>query len=360
MKILVLPKDGNPYQELLYTPLRKQGVVADYLSRPTPSHTLNLALLPLHLLYKRLQGYDVVHIHWMYMFGLPWSGSKAKRIAQSYQAMCLWLIKKYGYTLVWTAHNTLPHTPIFADDLEARRTLGKRADLIITHSTATIEALSDMGVAPKGKMTVISHGNYAGIYPDTLTRGQAREKLGLSEDAFVALFFGKIEGYKNVPELLGAAKELAANYPGLHVVVAGSCRDKKLAKRIETEAHDLGANVQLHLGFVADDEIQTFLRAADVMALPFSEVTTSSSAILGLTFGLPVIAPRLGALADFPAEAGFFYDPTDKEGLVNALVAAMRQPTLKPWQSAAKAYAESLSWHKTAKRTIGRIAAARS
>ncbi|MEZ4597387.1 MAG: glycosyltransferase [Chloroflexota bacterium] len=49
-------------------------------------------------------------------------------------------------------------------------------------------------------------------------------------------------------------------------------------------------------GNVPDDRMQVFLRAADVMVLPYRDVLTSGSAILAMTFGLPVVAPRIGCL----------------------------------------------------------------
>ena len=48
MKILVLPReDATPYQSLLYAEMCRRGVRISYLATRTPSHTLNLLLLPL-------------------------------------------------------------------------------------------------------------------------------------------------------------------------------------------------------------------------------------------------------------------------------------------------------------------------
>ena len=78
MRILVLPReDTNPYQELLYGEMRRQGAQITYLGELTRSHTLNLLLLPLEMAIRRLGGARVVHLHWVYAFGLYGSGRSA-------------------------------------------------------------------------------------------------------------------------------------------------------------------------------------------------------------------------------------------------------------------------------------------
>ena len=69
--MLVFPKDANPYRELLYRPMREKypDISIDYLTGPSANYqTINVVLLPLVLLLKRLQGYRIFHLHWTYLF----------------------------------------------------------------------------------------------------------------------------------------------------------------------------------------------------------------------------------------------------------------------------------------------------
>ena len=50
----------------------------------------------------------------------------------------------------------------------------------------------------------------------------------------------------------------------------------------------------LALRYIPDAELQVWLRAADVVVLPFRDILTSGSAILALSFGRAVVAPALG------------------------------------------------------------------
>ena len=67
------------------------------------------------------------------------------------------------------------------------------------------------------------------------------------------------------------------------------------------------------LGFVPDDELQVYLRAADVVATPFLEILTSGSVLLAMSFERAVIAPRRGCVAETVGDdGGILYDADDR------------------------------------------------
>lgn len=350
MKVLVLPKDRTPYQELLYRPLRSQGVVVDYMPNLTSSHTVNMLLLPFQLIVKRMQGYQVLHVHWLYFFVLPWGGAFGRRLMQTMCVVCIWLAKLVGFKLVWTVHNILPHKQIFANDVRMRRFMGKRANEIIVHSTATIEKLVTMGVGTTAKMTVIPHGNYENVYPKVATRPQARKTYDIPADAFVLLFFGNVDAYKNIPAILELVRRATKKHPDVHFLIAGSCKDAALRSQIE-HAAEAFSTLHIQLRYIPDEEVQQCFVAADASILPFAEITTSGSTILSLTYGVPVIVPRTGALTDMPLTVGFFYDPRKKHGLRDAFEGCLSRQSLAPERRAARAYAQTLSWEYAARRT---------
>jgi len=354
MKILAFPRDSNPYQEQLYAPMRADGMTVSYLEGPTKSHTLNFLLLPAVLVAKRLFGYNVFHLHWTYPFGLPWAGSVGRHMMQWYFIGFVRLIKFLGYKLVWTAHNAKPHQRQFSNDLKVSRFLGRKSNVVIAHSSSAESQLMDLRIASY-TIRVIPHGNYSEVYENTVDRQAARKRLKLPQDSFVALFFGRIDTYKNVPALLDVAKELKNAHPELYIVIAGSCHDLALQKQLKAAKRRLGKQLQLHVKFIEDKDVQNYFNAADLAVLPFSEITTSGSVILALTFGVPVIAPRIGALIDMPERTGFYYAPDDAAGLKNALLAALKKKSLAPHRRAAFRYTKQLAWPEIAKKTIDTI-----
>ncbi len=331
MKILVFPKDKNPYQELLYTEMRKRGDVVNYLSYSTSSATINsLTLIP-RIIFCRLQGYTIFHLHWIYAFSpraRVWRMKLFNNLAYLHYLFCLKIVKLLNYKLVWTAHNALPHESLFSNDIVARRKLIGSADLVIAHSAATIEELKKIGAEPK-RLIIIPHGSYIGIYPNTITRNAAREKLGLQPDVFVYLYLGQVREYKGVDNLLDAYEKMRTEESALIIAGEGS-----------------------KIGHVNDNELQIYFNAADVVVLPFKKITTSGSALLAFSFGKAVIVPRLGDLANLPHEIAYKYSPDESDGLVNAMKQAKNNVEILHKKSrAALEYAKQLSWPSIAKQT---------
>ncbi|MBI2952376.1 glycosyltransferase, partial [bacterium] len=102
--------------------------------------------------------------------------------------------------------------------------------------------------------------------------------------------------------------------------------------------------------FFQNDEFQVYLNAADVVVLPFVDVLTSGSAITAMSFGKPVILPRLGCLPELADDTmGVLYSPEDATGLERALV-EVRRRDLKAAGRAAFARARALDWDGIAAR----------
>lgn len=96
-----------------------------------------------------------------------------------------------------------------------------------------------------------------------------------------------------------------------------------------------------------------YLRASDIVCLPFKTITTSGSALLALTFGKPIVAPRIGAIQDIPSDVGVLYDPRNNNALENALAEALSSSSkLFDMSRAAQKYSDTLSWDKIATRTF--------
>jgi glycosyltransferase involved in cell wall biosynthesis len=352
MRILAFPReDANPYQRLLYDEMRRLGGRADYLGALTRSHTVNLALLPLELVARRLRGARLVHLHWVYGFSLPGAGrfGRMRQVSEAWFGVCLAAVRVLGMRLVWTVHNVLPHAPVFQDDVRARRRLARRCDLVIVHSPAALAELAAIGAAPR-RYAIIPHGPLAPTVPVDLMRtpgsGPAARRL---------VFIGRVRDYKGVEDLLAA---FLAVPPGVRaeLVVAGDCDDPPLRSSLLDLAGRSGGRVALRLERLSDEEVSLLLAGADAVVLPFRRVTTSGSAILALSHGRPLVVPALPALADLPDDAVIRYDGTT-EGLVTAMarIASADAETLARMSKAALDHSASLNWQQIAAMTAGEM-----
>lgn len=287
MNVIAWPAGGgNPYNGLLYAHLRALGATVSDFS-------------PLRLLWS---SHAVWHLHWPErMLNRPSAVAAATRAAA---LLLLALVARARKTrLVWTVHNLRPHEydhpwigrwfwPLFIRQLSGFIALSPRGRRLIEQQYPPLRRRPGF---------VIPHGHYRGAYPDTVSRAEARAVLGLPAGAAVAAFVGLIRPYKNVPHLI----QVFHGVPGAdaRLVIAGQPADDTLDEQVRrAAAHD--PRVQLFLSFVPEDAVQLYLRAADLVVLPFSEILNSGSALLALSFDRPILVPRLGAMAELEHELG--------------------------------------------------------
>jgi glycosyltransferase involved in cell wall biosynthesis len=351
MRILVLPRDPNPYQRLLYSEMQRRGVEVTYLGELTPSHTLNLLLLPLEVAARRIGGARLIHLHWVFAFAFP--GSRRSQVMRGGASVwfLVWLriSRMLGVHLVWTVHNVLPHEPVFADDVSARRALVEASDLVIAHSRSALVELAALGAVPR-RSAVIQHGPIAPLrsatWPGTpRANGEPRRFL----------FFGRVQEYKGVDDLLVAFSAMPEG-AAVHLTVAGQCDDPRLRSRLNRLAQRCRARVVLRLEHVPEEEVASLFSAVHAVILPFRKVTTSGSAMLALSHGRPLIVPDLPGLVDLPDRAVLRYERT-----IPALTAAIARlaraddNALAVMSAAAVDYASRTTWQEIAESTIAEM-----
>jgi glycosyltransferase involved in cell wall biosynthesis len=156
--------------------------------------------------------------------------------------------------------------------------------------------------------------------------------------------------YKGVVELVAAFASLAVDLPA-RLVVAGACEDVDYAARLRAAcAAAAGPPVQLRLGRLTDAELDALLADSDVLVLPYLEVTTSGSAVLGLGAGLPLLVPDLPGLADLPGAAVLRYPPGDLAAALARVVATSRAELVRMGESG-RATVAAHPWSEVATRT---------
>ncbi len=342
MRVLALPRDPNPYQGLLYAQFIRRGHAVRYVGELTPSHTLNVLLLPFELAVLRRAGWDTLHIHWVFAFKL--AGSErcwiVRRLARAWFTFTLLAARRVGLCVVWTAHNTLPHDRVFDDDLASRRRLTRECALVVAHSQATLAELARLEIVPR-RAIVAPLGTFTpAVDAATLpTPGSPPRRL---------LFFGQVAEYKGVEELLTAITRLPRS-SAVHLLVAGECRDQRLRSRLADLAAGQTDRVQLRLERLTDTDLTSVLAQADVVVLPFRRVSTSASALFALGYGRPLVIPDLPALAELPDDAVVRYDGT-VDGLAHAIGQLLQWPAerLEATSRAGADYAASLQWDEAA------------
>jgi O-antigen/teichoic acid export membrane protein/glycosyltransferase involved in cell wall biosynthesis len=344
VKVVALPRDPNPYQERLYSALASHGVRVRYAAERTPSHTLNLLLLPLELALARLAGWRVLHLHWTFGFALPGSGRfvALRRLSAAWFYLVLGVARLLGMRIVWTAHNVLPHEPVFHDDAAARRRLVAASDLVLAHSDGALEGLRGLGAEPSSA-AVVPLASVVPHAPAELPERPAGAPLRV-------LFLGKVLAYKGVEDLLAALSRLPAGVE-VEATVAGATPERALRERLE----ELGG-ATLRLEHVPDEELTRLLADCDVVVLPFRRVTTSTSVLHAMSHGRAVVLPDLPAFRDLPPRAAIRYDGS-VDGLARTLADLARadRAELVAAGRAAAEHARGLTWELVAERTVAAL-----
>ena len=321
----------NPYQDLLYQRSREHGIAPVRVRRDEQlDEVLDIrkAGLP-----------TVLHLHWLH---LVMKGAASAREARKRADEFLGRLdgqRKAGGRLAWTVHNILPHESRF-DDEEARlcAEVAGRADVVHVMAERTPALVAPFFELPVDRLLVVPHMSYAGAYEDHVSRLDARHELGLMPDELVYLVLGSIRPYKGIPELLDAWAELPPDRPR-RLVIAGAPTDEAGVDEV-LERAALATDVILDARKIPPNEMQVFLRAADIAVLPYRRALNSGALLLALTFGLPSIVPGDSGLAASVDDAfGRTFDPDVAGSLGDALVGAASLATDAARSAAAAAAA---------------------
>jgi beta-1,4-mannosyltransferase len=291
---------------------------------------------------------DVLHLHWP---SILYSASDLKEQT----SLCTKLIsnlaraRSLGYKIVWTMHNLYPHDSLNQDlDRLARLAITQIATAVIVHCNHARELVRQHFFRDTGIFT-IPHGHFVDPYPNTISRSEARRRLGLAGEQFVFLFFGNVRPNKGVEKLLEAFANIS-DQNTLLLIAAKVYSDYGASL---AEAAKQSSRIAVHASsFFANEDFQVFLNAADVVVLPFLDILTSGSVITALSFLRPVIVPSIGCLPEvIDNRMGALYDP-NQPGALEQAMRAMKQRDLEPCRQAIRERLKSLSWDLIARQTL--------
>ena len=299
-------------------------------------------------LEEKRADFEVLHLNWLDRFyraeNLEAALERYTRFAEN-----LSFARSLGYRIVWTLHNFYPHERPFPPlDRLGRHLICRQADAVIAHCEHAA-GLARKVFFRRQNLHVIPHGNFIDVFPNEIARDEARRQLGIPSEAFVYLFFGNARTYKSVETLIEAFATAAAPDALLVLMMRQSFSPEYADELRSLAAQDERIRV-FTSPYFANADFQLYLNSADVAVLPFAAVLTSGSAITALSFGLPVVLPRLGCLPELIDERmGLLYDPEDQRGLEKALV-QIRTLDLKAAGRAALERARELDWKGIAAR----------
>jgi glycosyltransferase involved in cell wall biosynthesis len=152
---------------------------------------------------------------------------------------------------------------------------------------------------------ILPHPNYRPIYEGIATPDGGRPNALIQTEPYdrVCLYFGRIRPYKDVIDLV---KTFETHTDGdTCLVVAGNPTDKikpDLRGAIAESEH-----VIRDLRHIPDREVPAYFDLADIAVFPYNKVWNSGSIVLAMTFGIPYVAPDMGAISGLSPDGNVIY-----------------------------------------------------
>lgn len=293
------------YPSLLF-PGKTQAETGGELLR-VPSEPLVDSINPLNWLavgreIRRRKPDLIIFKYWLPFFG-PCFGTIA-RVA----------MRGTNTRVLFICDNVIPHEKRPGDTVFTRYALGTGNFFIVQSEIVEHDLLRFL---PKANYRKIAHPVY-NIFGSPVDRPTARKNLGITATR-VILFFGYIRKYKGLHVLLDAMSLLKDE--GIHLLAVGECYDGEQAYRSQIETMQLQHCVTLHTEYVPNDRVAVYFSAADVVVLPYSSATQSGIAQIAYNFDKPVIATRVGGLAEtvIDGETGILVSPGKPDELADAI-----------------------------------------
>lgn len=352
LSVLMIPSwakssaDPNPYQWLLSQGLESQEVTVKHWS------DCRKKILPIcEAVLLRNKHINIVHIHWIHEFISQ--RNKLFFIISSIRFLAdVLIIRLTGLKIVWTVHNMVSHDSKFVDlELWTRRQFVKLVDKIICLNQITLETITNEYKFDPDKAVVIPHGHYRDVYEPLIELNEARKELGLSQSGRLYLNFGLLRPYKGIEDLLQVWQKNQDIFTGDTLLIVGKPLDKSYAEKLQKLATEInGVIIKPH--FIKNNKLHLYFSAANVVVLPFKKILNSGSLILAMSFGKPVIAPRLGGLLEAVGDGDeLFYNLEDEMGISKAMQKTTKVD-LDELSKLIKKACDRLDWNVIAQQTL--------
>lgn len=202
---------------------------------------------------------------------------------------------------------------------------------------------------PEQKIVVAADAVDTTIFDKLPTKTELRKQLKLPPNTYIATYTGHLYSYRGIEEIIAAAKAL----PHITFVLAGGWDTDVETRKKEAQ----GLNNVFFTGFVPNAQIPSYLKAADVLLMPYS-INCKTAAYMSpmklfeyMASNTPIIASNLNAiqLHLHNLKNGILCQPDNYISLVQSIQTIYNNPLMaKALASQAYLDVQPFSWHNRA------------
>ena len=202
------------------------------------------------------------------------------------------------------------------------------AHVVLCNSGSLRDEARGLGVAPAAKLFMLGDGSTNGVNVERFAPGESsvRCELGISAQAPVVGFVGRLTRDKGIPELIEAFDRMLKTVPEARLLLVGwfDASDDALCSslRARIERHR-----RIHCtGFVSDTA--PYYRAMDLMILPSWREGFPNVVLEAAATGIPVITTMATGSRDsvVPEITGLLVPPGQPEALSTAALKLLHDP----------------------------------
>ncbi|MCU0497712.1 MAG: glycosyltransferase family 4 protein [Anaerolineae bacterium] len=249
------------------------------------------------------------------------------------------ILKRFGVKLAAVVHdvrmfNHNPGASVTLDEsryVDTYRRIYQKFDALFVHDRINYELFLAMYQIPPDRvheMALPPMTLLAEITPN-LSAADLRAMYGLLDERPIVLFFGTINKYKGVENLIRAFPIIYQATDARLMIVGYAGKDAE-PERLQQLAQEVGIGDQViwHFGYVPNESVRAFMEVAEVAVYPYHHVTQSGALKIAYLFGKPVVATAVGGLPDVVenGQNGYLVSPDDDHALADAVIAILNDP----------------------------------
>ncbi len=228
--------------------------------------------------------------------------------------------------VIWVLDNVVPHEKYPLGMWLTRQSLRQGHGYLVQSTQVRHDLLALVPEIDPAVVRLAHHPVYDYSAPGRPrpTMAEARRALDLPPHAHVLLFFGFIKPYKGLMHLIDAAPRLRERFgpDGVRIVAVGDVYGDRQEYVDRIEASGAADVIRFHDRYVADDDVEPWFVASDLVVLPYVSATQSGIALLAWNYDKPVVTTNVGGLPELisDGETGFLVPPGDPEALAAACI----------------------------------------
>lgn len=296
-----------------------------------------------------------------------WRAARRVRAIRPHAVVVVWWMPFFGpalYTISWLARrwtgapvvflieNYISHERRWFDEVATRWTLGL-ADHFISQSGYITEKLG--AAFPRTPVHRVTLPVFDCFDFKAFDRASARDHLAIRSKN-VVLFFGYLRPYKGLDNLIRAFNRVLSSEPDTTLLIVGECYEDLRKYTDLITAERLDGRTMLVTKYVANEEVEPYYKAADVVCLPYNSATQSGIVMMAYGFRRPVVVTDVGGLPEFvqPGRTGVVVPPGDLDALAGGILEVLRGRERVDFEANVAAFTHELG-HKNMERIFGEI-----